>query len=131
MITDDKDIIVTANMRVSKCCNGFCVRDLGGFKHGQAVDVGAEVHAEQAALIKWNKPVDKHTKLLIQGYKGSSTELFYEENLYPCHVCALMIKYAGFRSVTVTNRLGDMYTVDIDEIISYREEAWESYLINA
>ena len=131
LITNGKDTIVTANLRVSKCCNGFCVRDTAGFKHGEAVDVGAEIHAEQAALVKWSHPVDKNTKLLVQGYHGKSEELFYDKDLYPCHVCALMIKYAGFKFINVTNPSGDIYSVSIDEIIEYREKAWGSYLIDA
>lgn len=131
LITNGVETVVTSNLRISRCCNSFCVRDSANLKHGQAVDLGAEIHAEQAALIKWRYPIDKHTKLLIQAYEGRTDDLFYEENLFPCHVCALMVKYAGFRSVNITNKLGDLYPVDIDEIISYREIAWESYLINA
>jgi deoxycytidylate deaminase len=131
LITNGKDTIVTANLRVSKCCNGFCVRDTAGFEHGQAVDFGAEIHAEQAALIKWNHPVDKNTKLLIQAYHGNSDELFYDKDLYPCHVCALMIKYAGFKFINITTFPDGLYSVSIDDVIEYREKAWGSYLIDA
>ena len=130
LITDGVESAITNNLRVSRCCNSFCVREIAGLKHGEAVDLGAEIHAEQAALIKWRFPIDKHTKILIQGYQGKTDDLLYEENLYPCHTCALMIKYAGFKSVYITNRLEEIYPVSIDEIISYREQAWESYLID-
>ena len=131
LIVDGTKIVVTNNLRISKCCNNFCVRATASLKHGEGVDIGAEIHAEQAALIKWSDPVGNNTKLLIQAYAGKSNDLFYEENLYPCHVCALMIKYAGFRNINITNRLGELYPVSIDEIIEYRERAWESYLVDA
>jgi deoxycytidylate deaminase len=123
LITNGDKVIVTNNLRVSRCCNNQCVREVAGLKHGQRVDFGAEIHAEQAALIKWIYPVDKTTKMLIQAYNGKTDDRFYEENLYPCHVCALMIKYAGFKFVNITDRLDNLYSVSIDEIIEYRELA--------
>lgn len=130
LITNGDFTTVTCNQRVSSCCKNGCVRDHLALNHGQSVDLGAEIHAEQAALIKWNLPIDKHTKILNQGYYSSTGELMHDEALYPCHVCALMIKYAGFKFVYITDSLGRIYSVSIDEIISYREGVWESYLIN-
>lgn len=125
LITNGKDTIVTANLRISKCCNNQCVRQTADLAHGQSVDYGAEIHCEQAALIKWNHPIDKHTVMLIQGYRGDMDKLFCDEDLYPCHVCALMIKYAGFKSITITDKASVLYTIPIDEVIAYREEAYE------
>lgn len=125
LITNGKDTIVTANFRVSKCCNNQCVRQTADLAHAQSIDYGAEIHAEQAAFIKWNHVVDRHTQLLIQGYHGNSNKLFCDEDLYPCHVCALMIKYAGFKSILITDKASVLYSVPIDEVIAYREEAYE------
>jgi hypothetical protein len=36
-----------------------------------------------------------------------------------------MIKYAGFKYIVVTDRTGEEVSVSIDEIIAYREEAYE------
>jgi deoxycytidylate deaminase len=124
LITNGKETIVTNNLRVSKCCNQQCVRQTGDLPHGQNVDYGAEIHAEQAALIKWNFPVDRRTVLLIQGFSSNTDTVLCDEDLYPCHVCALMIKYAGFKSIFITNRINILYSVPIDEIIAYREEAY-------
>lgn len=130
LIENQGNIVVAANLRVSKCCNRMCVRDFWSFNNGQSPEMGAEIHAEQAALIKWSFPVDRHTSILIQGYDSKTGDLLVGKDLYPCHVCALMIKYAGFRAVNVTDTSGKIYSVDIDEIIEYREIAWGTMPIN-
>src|ERR1044071_7006704 len=42
---------VESNNRQSKCCNNECSRTMYGFQNGERVEVGAEIHAETAALI--------------------------------------------------------------------------------
>jgi deoxycytidylate deaminase len=122
VITNGIDTIVTNNQRVSNCCNDGCVRDLLRVQHGERTDLGAEIHAEQAALIRWNHVVDKNTQVLIQGfYKTDMTPLF-GEGLYPCHTCALMLKFAGFRSVVLSNDRGELYGVSLSDILEYWED---------
>ena len=126
LITNSKDTVVTCNLRVSKCCNGtFCIRDYKKLPHGVDVNFGAEIHAEQAALIKWKFDVDKHTKVILQGF-DSEGNLLSGVQLYPCHTCALMLKYAGFKFVNLTDILFEIIPVSIDEIIEYWEKSWTS-----
>jgi deoxycytidylate deaminase len=131
LITNGEFTTITSNQRVSKCCMNGCVRDNLDFKHGQAADVGAEIHAEQAALIKWQHEVDKNTKILIQGYFSIDNSLMVDKSLFPCHVCALMIKYAGFKNINITDQLDRLYSVTIEDVIAHREGEWESYLVSA
>lgn len=123
LITNGIDTIVTNNQRVSKCCNTVCVRDALGAYHGERTDVGAEVHAEQAALIRWSKPIDQYTEILIQGF-------YREQNipgegifLYPCHACAMMLKFAGFRYINMTER-DQIVSISVAEILEYWEDGW-------
>ena len=112
------------NERVSRCCNdNFCARDRFGARHGQNTELGAEVHAEQAALINWGKKPTKGWYFLLAGF--SHGRKLYGTQLYPCYVCARMVKYAGFQFVYL-EREGDgqIIPVSIDEILEYREQEW-------
>jgi deoxycytidylate deaminase len=122
VITNGIDTVVTNNQRVSRCCNGVCVRDALGIYHGERTDVGAEVHAEQAALIRWNKPVDKHTAVLIQAFYRDQTIPGEGIFLYPCHACAMMLKFAGFKNIWLTEN-NQLVAVPIANILDYWEEA--------
>jgi deoxycytidylate deaminase len=123
LITNGIDTIVTNNQRVSKCCNSVCVRDALSLYHGERTDVGAEVHAEQAALIRWSKPIDKNTKILVQGYHRDQQIAGEGIFSYPCHACAMMLKFAGFRVVYMTEN-GNIIGVSLAEILEYWEEGW-------
>lgn len=123
VITDGLETTVTNNLRVSKCCNDGCVRDNLGIFHAERTDVGAEVHAEQAALIKWSKPIDKHTQILIQGFYRDQKMPGEGVFLYPCHACAMMLKYAGFKYVWMTER-DELVAVSVAEILEYWEQGW-------
>jgi deoxycytidylate deaminase len=122
VITNGIDTVATNNQRVSNCCNDGCVRDLLRVEHGGRTDVGAEIHAEQAALIRWNHVVDKNTQVLIQGfYKAEKTPSF-DDALYPCHTCAMMLKFAGFRNVVISRANGELYGVSLSTILEYWEK---------
>lgn len=125
VITDGIDTIVTNNQRVSKCCNGICVRDALNIYHAERTDVGAEVHAEQAALIRWSKPVTKYTEVLIQGFYRDQAIPGEGIFLYPCHACAMMLKFAGFKFVWMTER-DEFVAVSIAEILEYWEDGWSN-----
>jgi deoxycytidylate deaminase len=125
VITDGVDTVVTNNQRVSKCCNGGCVRDSLNIYHAERTDVGAEVHAEQAALIRWSKPIDKNTFVLIQGYYRDQKIPGEGIFLYPCHACAMMLKFAGFKYIWMTER-NELVAVPIAEILEYWEIGWRN-----
>jgi deoxycytidylate deaminase len=123
VITNGLETVVTNNQRVSKCCNSVCVRDALGIYHAERTDVGAEVHAEQAALIRWPKPADQYTEVLIQGFYRDQTIPGEGIFLYPCHACAMMLKFAGFKHIWMTER-NELVAVSIAEIMGYWEEGW-------
>jgi deoxycytidylate deaminase len=124
VITNGVDTIVTNNQRVSNCCNDGCVRDQLRVEHGSRTDIGAEIHAEQAALIRWGRTVDKNTQVLVQGFYKDSLIPMWDKFLYPCHTCASMLKFAGFRNVLISNNGGEIYGISLSEILEY----WESKL---
>lgn len=122
VITNGIDTVATNNYRVSTCCNDGCVRENMSIEHATRTDVGAEVHAEQAALIRWAKPIDKYTKVLIQGFYKAETTPREGVFLYPCHTCAGMLKFAGFKFI----HLGLDTAVSLSEVLEYWEEGWEN-----
>lgn len=120
---------VAFNERVSDCCYGsFCSRNAMSLFSGGGkvrVEVGAEVHAETAALIK-AQGLYGHRKscLILVGFLENGTEL-YGTNVYPCHVCALNIRFAGFKFIYIKEEKdGPVVPVSIAGIIKFREEEW-------
>lgn len=114
------------NARASNCCNRICSRDVYDLpttgKHTN-VEIGAEVHAETAALINDTTSSDSFRVMVLVGYKDGHELL--SEDVWPCHVCALNIKYAGFKYIYIRNYDKEIVPVLIDEIINYREAEWE------
>ena len=117
------DWTATYNVRVTTCCNNRCIRDTMDFTNGENVEYGAEVHAETAALIAHDLTKDTDRVMVLVGYKGERELL--GSDVWPCRVCALNIKYAGFRYIYVKNYSNVIIPASIDEIIAYREEEWE------
>ncbi len=115
------------NERVGKCCGpNLCARDnLGVRKAGEhpSVEVGAEIHAEQAALIKWEHDYQRLYHILLVGsdHLGILPKI---EQHYPCHVCAMMLKYAGFDYIWLPKGKSDVIPVSISEIIEYHEQLY-------
>jgi len=122
VITNGINTVATNNQRVSGCCNNGCVRDLFHVGHGARTDMGAEVHAEQAALIRWDKPIDKNTQVLVQGFYREEKIPLHTQDLYPCHTCAMMLKFAGFRNVFLSNVNDALYGIALSEILEYWED---------
>lgn len=114
---DDLTLFVSGtNERVTKACDGgICVRERYGVVHGSRTELGAEVHAEQAVLIEAPK---RGEIFVIAGFKEEK-ELIGQD-VYPCLVCARMIKYAGYTYVYLKDKLG-LTPVSIHDIIEYRE----------
>lgn len=121
-----EEVVYAENSRVTDCCQGnACVRDMLGIQHAQSVEKGAEVHAEQAALIKWNPDSDKDWRFVIAGFRGSNREQLTGKNLYPCYTCARMIAFAGFTKVYLRGDSGRIESVSIRRILKDRELEWE------
>lgn len=128
VITDGVHTIAASNSRVSGMCNDGCIRQRMGLMHGASTDVGAEVHAEQAAVVLWKRPVvPGQTQILVQGYKPGSEmwQPMHGADLFPCMSCARILKFSGFRVVHVTDRHGSITPVELSEIIEYWESALE------
>ena len=124
--TTDIFYVVAANYGISKCCGGgICARDMYEVGHGQRVEVGAEVHAEQSALIQWKGWDTTPYVFILAGWEGDK-ELF-GTNVYPCHTCALMLKHAGFRHVYLKNLYKEVVPVSINAVIAFRELEWDTY----
>lgn len=110
------------NKRVGTCCNGVCVRDRLGMEHGQNTDSGAEVHAEQAALIslRYN---DRGNRVYVAGLDSDGTPFNGFQNR-PCYSCSRMLKYGGFETVYLPFD-GEWQSVSIDDIMENWELTWK------
>lgn len=111
------------NERVTTCCQGICARDRARLVNGERVEIGAEVHAETAALISFLKHKPEAVVLVIAGFAGERELL--GEDVYPCHTCALNLKYAGIKWVYLKGINQEISPVLLSEIIEYREAEWE------
>ena len=116
----DPLFVVENNNRQSRCCNGLCARDTLSVRNGERVEVGAEVHAETAALIRQPR---KGWVFLLVG-QTTAGNLLYGPDVYPCHTCSLNIKFAGYKYVHLKISKTTQQAVSIDEIIEYREQEW-------
>lgn len=118
----DPLFVVETNNKQSRCCDGFCARDTFSVNNGERVEVGAEVHAETAALIK--QPKKGWVFILVgQTTKGKA---LYGTSVYPCHTCALNIKFAGYKNIFIKTAADRIEAVSIEEIIEHREREWSS-----
>lgn len=117
------DYTAQYNSRVSHCCGGSCARTDLGLTNGEKVEVGAEIHAETAALIADGGSRQGVGYFILVGFAGDRELL--SEAVYPCHTCALNIKFAGFKWVYIKTKAG-IVPRSINEIIQYREREWYS-----
>jgi deoxycytidylate deaminase len=115
--SDTPTMITACNARVTKVCNWACVRERFGIVHGSRTELGAEVHAEQAALIEASKMGDL---FVLAGWRKQ--EELKGTDCYPCLVCARMIKYAGYKWIYIKNEDDQIVPVSIYDIIVYREQ---------
>lgn len=116
---------VAHNERVSRCCDGVCVRDVMNITHGHNTDIGAEIHAEQSLVIKTSfAPGDN---FLIAGYGKDGNPLIGLEN-WPCYSCARIIKAFGITSVWVPELNDEFTSYLVDGILEdYEREVLESF----
>lgn len=114
-----------SNSRESDCCNSTCARNRFKTFHGERVELGAEIHAETAALIKYgSRRPDDNPVILLVGYITNGKQL-KGKDVMPCHVCAINIKFAGFKFIYVRDDDDTIIPVSIAEIIERRELEWE------
>ena len=118
---EDRVISIGFNKRVGQCCNGTCVRDRLQAAHGTQTEAGAEIHAEQAALLNWVYSPSAKT-MYIAGLDDKGQLLKGFENR-PCYVCARMIAYVGFTWVYLPID-GDWQAVNIFDIMENWEQQW-------
>lgn len=113
------------NQRISRCCNGnLCARERFQASHGEKVEIGAEIHAEQAALINHhNDDLNIHPIFVIACLDGHDREIFGPMT-FPCHTCALMVQYAGFNQVFLKLESDKIEAISIWDIIEHREKEW-------
>ncbi len=114
--------LTACNQRITRCCNGVCARDRFQTKHGQRVEVGAEIHSETAALIKKSIPT-KDTHFILVGFENGHELL--GNSVYPCHSCAMALKFAGYDYIYIKSKDKEIVPVSVSEILEYREEEWE------
>jgi deoxycytidylate deaminase len=119
ILFNEDHYIVGYNRRVSRCCDGECIRDLKSITHGHNTDLGAEIHAEQDLLLQGGRTVFKHS-FLIAGYNKFGEE-FYGLDNWPCYVCA--------RLIISTNQISSVWVPDKDQTFSNYSiaEILESY----
>lgn len=109
------------NERVSPCCNEFCVRDRVDTRHGGSVEIGGEIHAETSLLIK-TLQLDVTGYFILVGFEKGKE--LYGTNVYPCHSCAMAIKYAGYKHIYIRESKDNIKSVSIASIIEYRMNEW-------
>jgi deoxycytidylate deaminase len=115
---DNEPVIIKGfNDRVTKVCDEVCVRERYGIVHGSRTELGAEVHAEQAALIDAPK---RGVAFILAGWRNN--EELKGTNVYSCLVCARMIKYAGYKWVYIKDTNDVIVPVSIFDMIEYREQ---------
>lgn len=112
------------NKRIGRCCGGSCIRDRFGFANGERVEIGGEIHAETAALINFEPDDIYNAYFILVGFLSNGTELL-GRSVWPCHMCAMNIAFAGFKYIYIRNTNGIISPVSIYEIIEGREQEWE------
>lgn len=108
---------ISCNSRVTKVCDQVCVREHYAVDHGSMTELGAEVHAEQAALIDSPK---KGSFFVLAGLKNNKE--LKGPSVYPCLVCARMIKYAGYNWIYIKEQNNQIAPISIYDIINYCEK---------
>lgn len=114
------------NERVTnQCKGGICIRDRIPTQHGQNAERGSEIHAEQALLIKAGI-YQEYSYLILVGIDSKTGKELVGNDCLPCHVCAVMLKWAGYEFVYHKNTDGIISAVDISSIIEFREQEVEA-----
>lgn len=110
--------VAAHNNRVSRCCDGICIRDVMNIGHGHNTDIGAEIHAEQSLLVKYKK--QEKDRLLIAGY-GRDGNPLYGLDCWPCYSCTRIIKEARITRVWVPLQNDQFANYEINAILEHYE----------
>lgn len=89
-------LTVTNNARVSTVCNARCIRDWMNVEPFTNSELGAEIHAEQAALINTGPCKSSRQILFLAGVQSTGQEI---KSPRPCYTCLRMIAFAGYKSI--------------------------------
>ena len=123
---DHKDIYLfdsSHNKRISTCCEGkLCARDRYQTKHGGNVEIGGEIHAVTSLMIS-RKSEGNSGYFILVGFEGDKE--LYGPDVYPCHSCAMAIKYGGFNHIFIHSGPDTIQIVSINEVMEYRINQWE------
>lgn len=125
-ITHGEPVAYTGyNERVTDCCNGnICVRDRFKNPNGGRIEQGAEVHAEAAVLLNsgFGRAFLSDRDFVLVGFQNDRELL--DTSVYPCHYCAMLIKFCGFTKIYIRNEERKIVPVSIEEILDYRQAEW-------
>jgi deoxycytidylate deaminase len=110
---------LAANYGVTDQCKDGCIRDRIPTSHAQSIERGAEIHAEQAVLIKAGI-YKLHSYFILVGKDKHGNELL-GNNCLPCHTCAVMLKWAGYKYLYYKDTEGLIRPISVTDIIEYRE----------
>jgi deoxycytidylate deaminase len=111
------------NKRVTRCCDGkYCARDRHHIAHGQRTEVGGEIHAEQAVLISAGMRTED-SYFILAGFDKRGQ--LYGKDTWPCHACAMSIRYAGYTHIYIKENKEQIVPVSIARILEGRENEWE------
>jgi dCMP deaminase len=112
------------NVRMGRCCsNDICIRDINNTGHAQGIEKGGEIHAEMAALVSDKDYAIK--SFYLAGFDRNSKPLL-GKSCRPCHMCAMMMKFAGFKYVIIRNTQKELEPISVDEIIEEHELSYGS-----
>ena len=108
------------NQQIYDCCNGICSREAKRAPHGEQIEEGACIHAEQAALIAWPAiPPEKVHTIWYVVLAGTDIEgkPLYGRDMWPCLDCARALRYAGFKYVYIEESENNLVPLPLDYVL--------------
>lgn len=115
------------NERVGRCCDGnICIRERDQLQHVEAIERGAEVHAEAAALLRWGKKLDGMQFYLAGFRQGQQLK---GDNCKPCHYCAMMMIYSGFDTYIIKDEHDELIYKSTWETMEEHEATYWNQLV--
>lgn len=119
--------VTSCNERVGRCCDGdICVRDLNLAPHNRGIEVGAEIHAEAVALLRFGPKGVTPMQFYLAGFDKHGKKI---PNAVPCHYCAMMMWWSGFGRYIVRNEHDELVYRDIWEVIEEHESTYRDQLV--
>lgn len=127
VISEGSVVWVTAfNERVGRCCGGnICVRDTNKAPQNRGIEVGAELHAETIALLRWGSRINRSNNFYLACIQNGKLI----PNPVPCHYCAMMMSYVGYDNYIVRNEHGELVFKSTWETIEEHESTYRGTLV--